>query len=352
MKTHIAPITAERSHDLFELFSETLAGVQGPNALVRAGFAFATFGGVREFISHASAINNWGIAKKEFLIGIYHAITEPSALETLRSIPNTQVRVFIPGHRLISTAFDSKPIFHPKVLAISTGNRGNIRMIQSGSTNMTSAAIGHRPHNHEFSLAIRAENDDLIDEHKQFDTWWSSLWAQSRNVDRKFILKYAELREQLLRQNPILQSVVEIPQDIGDVETFFCEVGAGSGPPGYRHQIEFPEALVRFFGKAERKRKDFTLKRGEEIWDGRPLSYKKTTFGVDIWRLGMPTQNSGGDPIAGRAIRFKRTEETRKFEFEVVDVESDDFKNWVRLANIHGHLGATQGNRARRYGFY
>jgi len=352
MKTHIAPVIAQHSHDLFELFTETLESVQDPDALVRAGFAFATFGGVREFISHVGAIKNWKMVKKEFLIGIYHAITEPSALETLRNIPNSQIRVFIPGHRLTSTSFGSKPVFHPKVLAISIGDRGNVRMIQSGSTNMTSAAIGYRPQNHEFSLAVRVENDDLIDENGKFDNWWSSLWAQSRIVDRKFILQYAELREQLLGQNPILQSAVEAPQDIENVETFFCEVGAASGPPGYRHQIEFPEALARFFGKVERRRKDFILKRGEETWYGRPLSYKKTTFGVDIWRLGMPTQHSGGDPIAGRAIRFKRTQEAREFEFDVVDVESDDFKNWVKLANINGHLGATQGNRARRYGFY
>ena len=66
----------------------------------------------------------------------------------------------------------------------------------------------------------------------------------------------------------------------------------------------------------------------------------------------MPTQHTGGDPIAGRAIRFRRTAEGGTFEFEVVDVESEDFAKWVRLANIRGHLGATRGKGGRRYGFY
>lgn len=351
MKVHISPVIAKNSHDLFKLFTESLAGTEESDVLIRAGFAFATFGGVREFISQVEYVDNWENVQKEFLIGIYHAITEPSALEIMRNLTNSRVRVFVPGNKLTPTVFNSKPVFHSKVLAINVGNQRSIGMIQTGSMNLTSAAIGKRPQNHEFSLAIGIENGDQL-ESKKFNSWWATLWSQSRDADRRFILRYAELREQLLNQNPILQSSIETPLEIGDVETFFCEVGAGSGPPGFRHQIEFPESLVKFFGKVERKRKDFTLKRGNDTWRERPLSYKKTTFGVDIWRLGMPTQHSGGDPIAGRAIQFRRTENALEFEFEVVDVDSDEFKNWVKSANIHGHLGATQGNRARRYGFY
>lgn len=352
MDVHLAPITAKNPHTLFDMFAETLDGFEDPNLLVRAGFAFVTFGGVHHFISCLSEIENWNNVSKEFLVGIYHAITEPSALEALRKIPNTKTRVFVPGQRLSRKAVVSKPVFHPKVLAVSTDNDGDIKMLQTGSPNLTSSAIGYRPQNHEFSLAIRPSDNDTVDPNKQFDAWWLSIWNQSRIVDRRFILKYAELREQVFKRNPVLQSAVEAPQEIQDVEYFFCEVGAGSGPPGYRHQIEFPESLVKFFGNVERQRKDITLKRGDDIWHGRPLSYKRTTFNVEIWRLGMPTQHRGGDPIAGRVIRYKRTNEAEAFEFDIVDLDSDEYAEWMKSANIHGHLGATQGNRARRYGFY
>ena len=264
MKAHIAPVTAQNPHDLFESFAETLESVRDTDALVRAGFAYATLGGVQQFISHVDAIGNWEGIRKEFMIGIHHAITEPSALENLRRITHSQVRVYVPGRRLGATALVAKPVFHPKVLAISTEDGGNLRMVQTGSTNMTSSAIGCRPQNYEFSLAILAESDASLDQNSRFDTWWLSLWAESRRVDRRFIRNYAELRKRVLDQNPILRSEVEAPPGIGDVESFFCEVGAGSGPPGSRHQIEFPEALARFFGQVERRRRGITLKRGED----------------------------------------------------------------------------------------
>ena len=66
----------------------------------------------------------------------------------------------------------------------------------------------------------------------------------------------------------------------------------------------------------------------------------------------MPTQTKGGPPVAKRAIRFKRTNDPSKFEFEVTDVDSDVFTDWEQAANLSGHLGATHGQRARRYGFY
>jgi len=66
----------------------------------------------------------------------------------------------------------------------------------------------------------------------------------------------------------------------------------------------------------------------------------------------MPTQNSGGDPISERAIRYRRTSDANTFEFEVVDVGSAEFRQWTRDANLHGHVGRTRGQRQRRYGFY
>jgi hypothetical protein len=155
-----------------------------------------------------------------------------------------------------------------------------------------------------------------------------------------------------LEENPLLQSDVEVPADIETAAYFFIEVGAGSGPPGFRHQVEFPESLVRYFGPAQRHRRPLTLRRGVTEWRGRPLSYKRTTFNVEIWRLGMPTQTAGGEAISHRVIRFTRTDEPETFEFAVVDVTSHDFQDWITKANVFGHLGATRGLNSRRYGFY
>lgn len=351
MKFQIAPISATKSHDLFASFVDALRASKG-RSFVRAGFAYATLGGAKTLVSHAESVDNWADADKAFLIGIHQAITEPSALDFLRDVTNSEVRAFVPGSKLRVEAFDATPVFHAKVLAVSTAGSRNMRLLQAGSTNLTSSAIANRPKNYEFSLAIQATVAASLDSEKLFNTWWSHLWAQSRRVDKQFIQKYAELRRQVLDRNPILRSAAEPPSGIGEAEYFFSEVGAASGPPGARHQIEFPESLARFFGGIKRQRRNISLRRGNRTWTGRPLSYKKTTYGVEIWRLGMPTQPTGGDPIAERAIRFRRTPSHGAFEFEVVDVGSQEFDEWVRLANRHGHLGATHGERARRYGFY
>jgi hypothetical protein len=351
MNIQINPISPQKSDHFFAPFAKVLQSARISDTVVRVGFAYATLGGVQQLLSDINPIGNWSCVQKEFLIGINQAITEPAALETLRNIKGAHVRVFVPRKRLGIDALYSQPLFHAKVLAISGIKGRSIQFLQAGSANMTSAAISDNPKNFELSLAIQATDTESIDS-KKFTKWWLDIWNQSIVVDRKFVVKYADLRKFFLDRNPFLQSMTEAPKSISKANNFFAEVGAGSGPPGQRHQIEFPEALARFFGRAQRRRRDITFRRGEKIWSGRPLSYKLTTFGVGIWRLGMPTQHTGGEPIAERAIRFRRTSESGTFEFEVADVNSEEFNSWVRLANLDGHLGATHGLRARRYGFY
>jgi hypothetical protein len=352
MRLQLAPVTANSPNQLFASLTGALGRIAGRDGLVRAGFAYATLGGVQRFLSQVEEVSQWNSLPKEFLIGLHQAITEPSALELLRTAPNTLVRVFIPGKKLTLSAFSSSPVFHPKIVALCAADGRNVRLIQAGSTNLTSAAIGLVPHNFEFSVAVHADTPASIDPMRLFESWWSPLWTQSRVVDRGLILQYAALREQVMEKNPLLRCVVEVPASIETATYFFIGVGAGSGPPGFRHQVEFPESLVRFFGRVQRVRRPLTLYRGSEIWADRPLSYKRTTFGVEIWRLGMPTQATGGDPIANRAILFTRRPVRDAFDFEVVDLNTVSFRSWARKANISGHLGTTAGLRGRQYGFY
>ena len=73
---------------------------------------------------------------------------------------------------------------------------------------------------------------------------------------------------------------------------------------------------------------------------------------MEIWRLGMPTQTMGGEPIAERAILFAKTGKRNEFTCDVADVGSAPFQAWVSSANLNGHLGTTHGQRPRLYGFF
>jgi len=349
MKVHISPITAGDPHDIFELLVQAVEEAAEDSCL-KVAVAYVTLGGVERLAGQLDAVPNWAELRKRILVGIHHAITEPSAIEALRGLPQAEVRAFVPGGRLTMRAFETRPVFHPKTIAISHA-RG-LCFLQAGSANMTAAAIGERPGNYEFSLSLLAEGNQPLDRAGAFEDWFARAWDQSRRADRRFIRDYARLRRQVQDANPILRVTSEVPASIAEAKYFFAEVGAGSGPPGRRHQIEFPESLARFFGRPSRDRRQFTLRRGHEVWEGRPLSHKRTTYGVDIWRLGMPTQTTGGPPIAERAIRFERTVDPGTFEFDVVDTGDDEFSAWIQTANLNGHLGATHGLRSRRYGFY
>lgn len=350
MLSDIVPIFPNTPHKLFDTFASGLDGLSSDDAEVRGAFAYATIGGVQQLINLISSACGWKSVKKRILVGVHNAITEPAALGVLRDIERTEVRAFVPGRKLILRAFTMTPVFHPKVLALVTSD--GLQAIQAGSPNLSSAAMGETPSNYELAMSILASDGSSLDAHGRFENWWTELWERSRPVDWRFIRQYARLRQQMLNNNPVLREMIELPETVKADQHFFLEVGAGSGPPGARHQVEFPKSLAEFFGEASYARRDLRLRQHDQVWDQRPLSYKKTSYGVDIWRLGMPTQTTGGPPIAERAIRFSRTEDQNTYDFEVTDVGSLEFQTWEKAANLSGHLGLTHGQRARRYGFY
>lgn len=352
MRAQIMPSAAGGQHQPFAAFARALDDGGVSDKRVIAGFAYATRDGVRHFLSIARRTEGWAKIPKQFVLGIHHGITEPSALELLCAVDNSEVRIFIPGRKLAESALTAAPLFHPKTLAIVSQKTGELSFLQAGSANLTAAAIGTPAKNYELSISLSATAGAQLKSAGDFQCWWAKIVAQSRLVDRSLIARYATIRLTVFDRNPMLQLMAGVPTDIAEARHFFVEVGAGSGPPGTRHQVEFPESLAAFFGKPQRSRRDLTLVSGGRAWQKRPLSFKTTTFGVKIWRLGMPTQHSGGPPIADRAIRFERSSSPDCFYFEVADTHSPAFARWRRLANAQGHLGATHGQRPRAYGFY
>ena len=59
---------------------------------------------------------------------------------------------------------------------------------------------------------------------------------------------------------------------------------------GSRNPVEFNRELAAFFGEPVSEQRQIHIEVGSEAWDDRPLSPKTTTFGADIWRLGLPTE--------------------------------------------------------------
>ena len=350
MRGDIRAVFPNTPHELFEEFVSALDDPSNRNPEIRGAFAYATRGGVQQFVNLIGAARQWRSAKKRLVVGIHNAITEPQALSMLHNVERTELRAFVPGRVLTHAAFTIAPVFHPKVVALVTDY--GLAAIQAGSPNLTSAAIGERPKNYELTTSGFATDASSLDTEGKFEEWWEEVWRASRKVNDRFVRQYARLRDQVIKENPILGATIEEPPTIKSARYFFLEVGAASGARNARNQVEFPRALVEFFGEPSHTRRDLRLRQADHVWDERPLSYKRTTFGVDIWRLNMPTQAKGGPPIAERAIRFTRTGDPDTFLFEVVDVDCAEFQTWREAADSFGCSGSTHGQRTRKYGHY
>ena len=317
----------------------------------RLGFAFVTRLGVKELVNKLEG-RQWNGISKDFLVGIGNGITEPYALEMLRKVSNSCVRVFVPTVKLDKTSLTSKELFHPKTILLENPKSNNY-FLYCGSHNLTGAALGECPSNHEVGLVtLLLDKTDDRNCVRQFNKWWASLNSRCRVVDGKFIDAYSKLRSRQFIANPYLAASISLASNVEQIDEaseLWIEVGKASGRD--RNQIEFPRELAKFFMSPKKKRVDFNFVSNGNNWSGKPLSWKRTSFNVEIWRLSMPTIGAGGEEIKDRFIKFRRTEDPITFEYQVADANSQALRNWSNLSSKLGTLGTTSGGAGRRYGF-
>ena len=311
---------------------------------ITGGFAYATLSGVSRLID---ALDSQGMKSipKDVVVGIHQGITEPRAIRVLSDLPNTQVRVFANSKKPTMKTLFENPIYHPKFVS-AIDKKGRAVWIV-GSANLTNAALGANGSNFELAVisSISKRENDRIS--LDIASWRKLQEGNLRKPNDTFLDAYSEARISALKANPSLVPLAEWSGDIAQAKWLFLEVGAGSGMD--RHQVEFTEGLAQFFGKPKTSRIDLRLGEGNALWSGRPLTPKVTTFGVTIYRLGMPTVKSGGEPIAHRVIRFERTDEVDRFRFNVTDSNSASHSDWMSDASLYGHLGLTSGGRQFGY---
>src|SRR5690554_73157 len=152
MRLHLLPVSAAPNPDLFVPLREAFN--RASDGILIGGFAFATVDGAQRLAEEMRDCRRWNVAPKRFVVGLHQAISEPAALELLRTMPESEVRVFLPGGRLSLRAIFGRPVFHAKVLGITAAKRGPVSFLQCGSANLTGAGIGESPRNYELSLAV------------------------------------------------------------------------------------------------------------------------------------------------------------------------------------------------------
>lgn len=312
---------------------------------MRLAFAYATVSGTSKLLDAVRRVRNWSDIDSEWLLGLHHGLTEPAAVELAMSLPNSRVRVVYGGTTLRKNSLVAGERLHAKTIAVSQARRTSVSSVLVGSANLSRAALGDPANNFELGLEIHAPPARLG---TAFNAWWTDAWAFGRPVTQSLLDSYASLRCDFLADNPEELHRLDPPltETVQDARHLWMEVGAASG--GMRNQIEFSSTLVAFFGPASSQRRMLTISFGGSRWTDRPLSPKTTTFGVQIWRLSLP---SGVEEYPGRVVRLSKTD-TGGYELAVVDVNSKSHRLWRTAASRAGHLGRTGSGAGREYGFW
>ena len=183
--------------------------------------------------------------------------------------------------------------------------------------------------------------------------WWTEVWTRSIPVTSSILEEYSRIRGQFRRANPELLQLVEPPTvpEVGRATEMWIEAGAMSG--GARNQIEFNEEVAAFFGSPSASKRVVEIEYGHLVDSMRPLTPKVTTYGVRIWRLGLPTTVD----YAGKIVHLKRlpgiTGHPRRFRLEIAEKGVRLARKWYDATNDSGYVGWTRragGKNARQYG--
>ncbi|NJL28534.1 MAG: hypothetical protein HC897_11915 [Thermoanaerobaculia bacterium] len=321
--------------------------------LIRFGFAYVSSSGLDTVLPELDAVPKWQTTQKKWLIGLNRGITEPSALERIRALPNSSLKVFAGAEELSLTGLTTGKTFHGKVVGFSSGIESPIHptCLLASSANLTGAALGSHARNFEAGLALFGEAIPRT-QFNRFEDWWEHAWSESFDVNDKILDKYSGLRSTLLRRNRDFLSDLDPPplSQLKDARTLWIEAGAMSG--GSRNQVEFGRELAGFFGQPELMMRPLRIDANGKEWPDRPLAYKVTTFGVEIWRLSLPTESSGGFSYPGSIICFRKAIDSRGTFFKVNVALPKDRRapRWLKEAHRKGYVGVTSGRRA--FGFF
>jgi hypothetical protein len=313
-------------------------------ANLHAAFAFVSVAGVDAFHSHFSGLIKSALHEKFIYAGIGRGLTEPEALRQIAAWPNTKLYIYVAGGKISKSFILHGNLFHPKLIYVDEGMNGR-GVFYSGSHNLTAAAFGQSARNVEGGAVVQLSPAQNMQFGTSVAVFLESIRKQSEICTDALVDKYADVRLPLLKSNAIpLEDLDDESDLISSAAYMFIEVGKASGMD--RHQVEFNEFISRFFNKPSKKRIDLRLGKWTKK---RPLTPKKTTFGVTIYRLGMPTIRMGAPKIQDRGIRFERTDDPLRFNYEVADINGTLWNKWLARANKNGQVGKT--SRGRRYGF-
>lgn len=310
--------------------------------------AFATEQGVNLLASVMKEHPSWEGAVKKFLIGIDHGVTQPQALRTLCTLPQSQVRIPNFEEVISHQDFLRQNIFHPKVYSLRLSASEFTLFV--GSPNLTGGGLKTNVEAGVIIFANQMERPQKRHIWRKFSGWWNRLWQNCEDLTNNDIVRYEEQRLRLRAKRPD-QFLAEEPSptELAGAGSFWIEAGFLSG--GSHNQLELPNGVEAFFGIPEASPdvvQNLTLQIEEKSW-----SSWIRFWGNQVWRLRLPTVRDGLGNYENRLIRFDRTRQTRRFSIQITPLEGVQSQQWRGRSLEMGTLRQTQPvEGGREYGWF
>lgn len=138
---------------------------------------------------------------------------------------------------------------------------------------------------------------------------------------------------------------------VSSADNLWLEAGDMSG--GSRNQIEFSEDLIHFFDAASIQSGKVFIAYDSRVKAYCPLADRGTDYGqrVNIWRLGLITEDKGGQKYPGRVIHLEKKLIGKKHVY-LISVHDSGSAAHHSLISKSTYTGLTGGTSGRRYGYW
>jgi hypothetical protein len=187
-----------------------------PISALDAAVAYATTNGARDMDKACRdyAGRAWVGIQKRWLVGIDYCRTEPMALEILRDLPNSEVRIHA-GRQVVARKLCTPILpFHPKTFLLR--GRGAVAAIcGSGNLSRNGLTKGHEVGNVILATGQVTSKERLVwDACRHLRQWFDNAWQRAATVDT-VLPEYESVHE----ANEHLRSPSPTDDDCSDTST-------------------------------------------------------------------------------------------------------------------------------------
>lgn len=180
-----------------------VAARRAPVTTLQAAVAYATQSGVAELCELMKGVDGWTTARKQWLVGIDYCRSDPLALDHLRELDRSQVRIYDGQYVVGRQGCAPRVSYHPKLYMFG-GEKGREIIVGSGNLSHTGLRQGI-----EAGALIGCSGQDEV---AAVDEWFGDLWGASVSLDaiaESYARSYRAISH---RRNPVPLEEDEVPE--------------------------------------------------------------------------------------------------------------------------------------------